>query len=68
MAEIHFASNFGPTYAGMGGGWGRIVNINISAGDDCPGEWWKATQSNVSFCRVASDDQYTCSLASFSSY
>ena len=54
------------TCAGVGGGWIRIVNINISAGDDCPGEWRKATHSNVSFCRVVNDDQYTCSSASFS--
>ena len=54
------------TCAGVGGGWRRIANINISAGDDCPGEWRKAAQSGVSFCRVASDDTYTCSSASFS--
>ena len=54
------------TCAGVGGGWRRIVNINISAGDDCPGEWRKATQSGVSFCRVASDDEFTCSSANFS--
>ena len=53
--------DFITTCAGVGGGWRRIVNINISAGDDCPGEWRKATQSGVSFCRVASDDKYTCS-------
>ena len=53
------------TCAGVGGGWRRIVNIDISAGDDCPGEWRKATQSGVSFCRVASDGR-TCSSASFS--
>ena len=52
--------------AGVGGGWRRIVNINISAGDDCPGEWRKATQSGVSFCRVASDGLNTCSSANFS--
>ena len=52
--------------AGVGGGWKRIVNINISAGDDCTGEWKKATQSGVSFCRVASDDTFTCSSANFS--
>ena len=52
--------------AGVGGGWRRIVNISISAGDDCPGEWRMATQSGVSFCRVASDEAYTCSSASFS--
>ena len=54
------------TCAGMGGGWRKIVNINISAGDNCPGKWRKATESGVSFCRVASDDPFTCSSASFS--
>ena len=58
--------DFISTCAGVGGGWRRIVNINISAGDECPGEWKKATQSGVSFCRVASDDHYTCSSARFS--
>ena len=54
------------TCAGVGGGWRRIANIDISAGDDCPGEWRKATQSGVSFCRVASDSWGTCSSANFS--
>ena len=27
--------DFISTCAGVGGGWRRIVNINISAGDDC---------------------------------
>ena len=54
------------TCAGVGGGWRRIVNINISAGDDCPGEWRKATQSGVNFCRVASDEGFTCSSSNFS--
>ena len=59
--------NFISTCAGVGGGWRRIVNINISAGDDCPGEWRKATQSNVSFCREASGNNVpVCSSASFS--
>ena len=49
-------TSFISTCAGVGGGWRRIVNIDIIAGDDCPGEWRKATQSGVSFCRVASDD------------
>ena len=40
--------------------------INISAGDDCPGEWRKAIQSDVSFCRVADDGYDTCSSANFS--
>ena len=60
------SGNFIYTCAGVGGGWRRIVNINISAGDDCPGEWRKATQSGVSFCRVASDGLSTCSSANFS--
>ena len=51
--------------AGVGGGWRRIANTNISAGDDCSGEWRKTTQSGVSFCIVARDGQYTCS-ANFS--
>ena len=59
--------DFISTCAGVGGGWRRIVNINISAGDDCPGEWRKATQSGVSFCRVASDDNVpACTSANFS--
>ena len=58
--------DFISTCAGVGGRWRRIANINISAGDDCPGEWRKATQSGVSFCRVASDDRFVCSSANFS--
>ena len=65
-AHITISGDFITTCAGMGGGWRRIVNINISAGDDCPGQWRKATHSNVSFCRVASDGRDTCSSASFS--
>ena len=61
------AGDFILTCAGVGGGWRRIVSINISAGDDCPGEWRKATQSGVSFCRVAiNDSNFLCSSASFS--
>ena len=66
MTAITANGDFISTCAGVGGGWRRIVNINISAGDDCPGEWRKATHSNVSFCRVASDDWYICSSANFS--
>ena len=63
MANGDFIS----TCAGVGGGWRKIANINISAGDDCPGEWRKATQSGVSFCRVASDNTgRICSSANFS--
>ena len=67
MTGIAANGDFISTCAGMGGGWRRIVNINISAGDDCPGEWRKATQSGASFCRVASDyTDETCSSANFS--
>ena len=53
MTAIPIANgDFITTCAGMGGGWRRIANINISAGDDCPGQWRKATHSNVSFCRA----------------
>ena len=34
----------------MGGGWRRIVNIDISAGDDCPSGWVQGNYSGVSFC------------------
>ena len=66
LSTITVSGDFMSTCAGVGGGWRRIVNINISAGDDCPGEWRKATESGVSFCRVASDDYWTCSSANFS--
>ena len=60
------SGDFISTCAGVGGGWRRIVNINISAGDDCLGERRKTTQSGVSFCRVASNGSHTCSSANFS--
>ena len=66
MTAITISDDFISTCAGVGGGWKRIANINISAGDDCLGEWRKATQSGVSFCRVAGDDRFTCSSANFS--
>ena len=56
------------TCAGVVEGWGRIVNINISSGDDCPGEWNNDTQFGVSFCRVDFGEllAFTCSSANFS--
>ena len=68
MTEITIIANdhFITICAGVGGGWRRIVNIIVSAGDDCPGEWRNATQSGVSFCRVASDGSQTYSSANFS--
>ena len=54
--------------AGVGGGWKRIVNINISAGDDCPSGWRRSVNSNVSFCRIDRPDVEgnTFSSANFS--
>ena len=66
MTTITLSSDFISTCAGVGGGWRRIANIDISAGDDCPGEWRKATHSGVSFCRVASEFSDVCSSANFS--
>ena len=37
MVEI--AANYILTCAGVGGGWRRITNIDISTGDDCPSGW-----------------------------
>ena len=42
--------------AGVGGGWRRIANIDISAGDGCPTGWSKSSHSGVSFCRSPSDN------------
>jgi len=66
MKDIATGANFIPTCAGVGGGWKRLIKIDISAGDDCPSGWRKDTYSGVSFCRVFSDDWYTCSSANFS--
>ena len=61
------SGDFITTCAGMGGGWRRIVSINISAGDDCPGDWRKDTHSGINFCRVASNAlKQTCSSVNFS--
>ena len=58
--------DFIPTCAGVGGGWRRIINIDISAGDDCPSGWRKDTYSGVSFCRVVDDTRSACYSAYFS--
>ena len=52
MSTIQGNGDFIFTCAGVGEGWRRISNINISAGDDCPTGWTKATQSGFTFCRV----------------
>ena len=54
------------TCAGVGGGWHRIANIDISTGDDCPSGWRKDIHFGVSFCRVISDDYRICSSTNFS--
>ena len=46
MTEI---SGFIPTCAGVGGGWRRIVCINISAGGNCPSGWLRYTHSGVRY-------------------
>ena len=38
------------TCADVGGGWQRIIDIDISAGDDCPNGWNKANHLGYSFC------------------
>ena len=52
------------TCAGMGGEWQRIVDIDISAGDDCPSGWTKANNSGYSFC-LKSFDGISCSPTMF---
>ena len=52
--------------AGVSGGWRRIANIDISAGDVCPSGWRSGNHSDVSFCRRFSDDTGTCSSSFFS--
>ena len=58
--------DFIPTCAGVGGGWKRIANFDISAGDDCPSGWRKDSYNGTSFCRIVSDGLYSCSSAIFS--
>jgi len=54
------------TCAGVGGGWTRIANIDISAGDDCPSGWLKETYSGVGFCRLMGNNRDSCSSTIFS--
>jgi len=60
------AGDFIATCAGVGGGWRRIVNIDISVGDDCPSGWCNDTYSGVSFCRKVTNSGATCSSVNFS--
>ena len=66
MTEITVVSgDVLPTCAGVGGGWRRIANVNVSTGSDCPSGWRKDTYSGVSYCRVVSDANYVCSSTNF---
>ena len=47
MTETAIAAGFITTCAGVGGGWRRIINVDISAGDDCPSGWYQASNSSV---------------------
>ncbi|XP_065907266.1 uncharacterized protein [Dysidea avara] len=58
------ATDFISTCAGVGGGWRRIANINVTAGDHCPSGWHRATHSGVSFCYKG--DTGVCSSTFFS--
>jgi len=57
--------DFIPTCAGVGGGWRRVVKLDITAGDDCPTGWRKDSYKDKNYCRVVSDDFYACSSANF---
>jgi len=60
------APDFISTCVGIGGGWRRIININTSAGGDCPSGWLRDIYSGISFCCLVSDNTFTCSGANFS--
>ena len=64
MTAIAANGDFITTCAGVGGGWRRIANIDISAGDNCPSGWTKDTYSDNSFCRKSFDGS-GCSSATF---
>jgi len=64
MTEIASGIVIVPTCAGVGGGWRRILHLDITAGDDCPSGWYKDTVSGNSFCRMV-NDRY-CDSAFFS--
>ena len=64
---VAIMSCFHMTDGVMGGGWRRIANIDISAGDACPSGWRKDTTSTVSYCRVVNDTgSNICSSTFFS--
>ena len=65
MTAIEIASNFISTCAGVGGQWRRIVDIDISAGDNCPSGWTKTTYSGYNFCQKSLDSP-GCSSTQFS--
>ena len=58
-------NDFISTCVGMGGGWRKIVDIDISAGDNCPSGWTKQIVSGYSFCQKSFDGR-GCSSTTFS--
>ena len=65
MTAIEIDRNFISTCAGVGGQWRRIVDIDISAGDNCPSGWTKTTYSGYNFCQKSLDSP-GCSSTQFS--
>ena len=69
MTSIAETVNVISTCAGVGGGWTKIAQFNITAGDTCPSGWMKDTQSGVSFCRPPGDNStagHSCYSTNFS--
>ena len=66
MTETAITAGFITTCTGVSGGWRRIINIEVSAGNEFPSGWRQASYSGVSFCLVVSDDIHTCTSAHFS--
>jgi len=55
-----------PSCAGMGGGWTRIANLNITTGDQCPNGWRIRTISSVDICTIANEMDPTCDSTFYS--
>ena len=65
MTAIFIATGYISTCAGVGGGWRRVVGFDVSAGDNCPIGWTKASNSGYSFCQKSFDGR-GCSSTTFS--
>ena len=64
MTAIEITKNFISTCGDVREGWRGVVDIDISAGDNCPSGWTKDTYSGYSFCRK-SFDGVGCSSTTF---